>query len=59
VNFDKVIVLTAEGGETLLSPAEFMAIPLGVRIELMTASRIKFFRDGLQISPLEAVRRPT
>ena len=57
MNFDKAVVQTPDGQEQTLTPAEFLAIPLGDRIQWMTASRVKFYRDGQQISPLEAVRR--
>lgn len=58
MNFDKAVIRMPDGSENALSVAEFLALPLGERIDLMTASRIKFFRAGEQISPLEAVRRP-
>jgi hypothetical protein len=58
MNFDKAIILTPDGREKLVSPSEFLAIPLGERIELLTASKIKFYRGGQIISPLDAVRRP-
>ena len=57
MNFDKAVIQMPEGRERLVSPSEFIAIPLGERIELMTASRIKFYRGGQVISPLDAVRR--
>ena len=58
MNFDKAIIRMPGGQEKLVSPAEFLAIPLGDRIEMMTSSRIKFYRGGQVISPLDAVRRP-
>jgi len=58
MNFDKAVIRNADGSEQVLSPVEFAAMPLGDRINLMTASRIKFFKNGEPISPLEAVRRP-
>ena len=58
MQFDKAIIRMPDGAEKILSPAEFLAIPLGERIDLMTASRIKFYRGGEVISPLEAMRRP-
>lgn len=57
MNFDKAAIQQPDGRELLVSPAEFLAIPLGERIELMTASKIKFYRGGEVISPLDAVRR--
>ena len=58
MNFDKAVVQTPDGPERTLTPTEFLAVPLGDRIQWMTASRVKFYRGGQQISPLEAVRRP-
>ena len=58
MNFDKAAIVAPDGREKLLTPAEFLAIPLGERIELMTGSKIRFYRGGEVISPLEAVRRP-
>jgi hypothetical protein len=57
MNFDYALVKKADGAEQKLTVTEFMAVPLGDRIQLMTGSKIRFFRDGAQISPLEAVRR--
>lgn len=57
MNFDKVTINAVDGREKSVTAAEFMAIPLGERIELMTTSRVNFFRDGQQISALDAVRR--
>jgi len=39
------------------TPAEFYAIPLGERIELLTSSRIKFEKDNQVMSPLDALRK--
>jgi hypothetical protein len=58
MNFDKAAILTTDGREKLVNPAEFFAIPLPERIEIMTASKVKFYRGGQLISPLEAMRRP-
>lgn len=57
MNFDVAVVKMPDGTERRLTSAEFVAIPLGERIQLMTGSKIKFYRDGTQISPLEAIRR--
>lgn len=57
MNFDFAIVKMPDGAERKLTVAEFMAVPLGDRIQLMTGSKVKFFRDGAQISPVDAVRR--
>jgi hypothetical protein len=57
MNFDKVMIKAADGQEKSVTAADFLKIPLGERIELMTTSRVKFFRDGQQIPALDAVRR--
>jgi hypothetical protein len=57
MNFDRVMISYPDGRVAALSPAEFYAIPLGERIELLTASRMKFERDGRAISPLEALKK--
>jgi hypothetical protein len=57
MNFDRAMINYPDGRAAAVSPAEFYAIPLGERIELLTASRIKFEKDGRIISPLEALRK--
>lgn len=57
MNFDFAIVKMSDGVERKLNVTEFLAVPLGDRIQMMTGSRIKFYKDGAQISPLDAVRR--
>jgi hypothetical protein len=57
MNFEYAVVKMPDGAERRFTVAEFMAVPLGDRIQLMTGSKIKFYRDGAQISPLDAVRR--
>jgi hypothetical protein len=57
MNFEFAVVKTPDGVERKLTVAEFMAVPLGDRIQLMTGSKIKFYRGGEQISPVDAVRR--
>lgn len=57
MNFDTAVVTSPDGNVRRLNPAEFFAIPLGERIELMVASRIKFEKDKQVISPLEAMKK--
>jgi len=57
MNFDRARISYPDGRVEDVSPTEFYAIPLGVRIELLTASRIKFHRNGSIISPLEALKK--
>ena len=55
--FDKATITFADGRVRVVTPQEFLAIPLGERIELLTSKAIKFVKDEKPISPLEAVRR--
>ena len=57
MNFDTAVVTSADGQVRRLTPAEFFAIPLGDRIEMMVASRLKFEKDKQVISPLEAMKK--
>ncbi len=56
MNFDTAIVTSQDGQVRRLNPAEFFAIPLGERIQLMVASRIKFEKDKQAVSPLDALK---
>jgi len=57
MNFDTAVVTSLDGSVRRLTPPEFFAIPLGERIELMVASRIKFEKDRQVISPLDAMKK--
>jgi hypothetical protein len=57
MNFDTAIVTSPDGNVRRLNPADFLAIPLGERIELMVTSRIKFEKDKQIISPLDAMKK--
>jgi len=57
MNFDLATISFPDGRVARLPPAEFYAIPLGERIELLTSSRIKFERNNQPISPLEALKK--
>jgi hypothetical protein len=57
MNFDKAVVSFPNGDVRRLDPPEFFAIPLGERIELMVASRIRFEKDNRVIPPLEAMKK--
>ena len=57
MNFDLATINFPDGRMANLTPAEFYAIPLGERIELLTSSRIKFLKDNQQISPLLALKK--
>jgi hypothetical protein len=57
MNFDLATISYPDGRVAKVPPADFYAIPLGERIELLTSSRIKFERDNQPISPLDALRK--
>ena len=57
MNFDLATVSYPDGRVAKLAPADFYAIPLWERIELLTASRIKFERNSQPISPLDALKK--
>ena len=55
--FDLATISYPDGRVAKLPPADFYAIPLGERIELLTSSRIKFEKNNQPISPLEALKK--
>ena len=57
MNFDRATITYPDGRIAQLTPAEFYAIPLGERIELLTSGRMKFEKDRQPISALEALRK--
>jgi len=57
MNFDRATISYPDGRVTQVTPQEFYTIPLGVRIELLTGGRMKFEKDKLPISPLEALKK--
>ena len=56
MSFDVATINYPDGRVAKLPPNDFYALPLGERIELLTASRIKFEKDHQPISPLDALR---
>jgi hypothetical protein len=57
MNFEWATISYPDGRVAKVTPAEFYAIPLGERIELLTSSRIKFEKDNQVMSPLDALRK--
>lgn len=57
MNFDRATISYPDGRIAQLTPAEFYALPLGERIELLTGGRMKFEKDKQPISPLEALKK--
>lgn len=57
MNFDLATIHFPDGRVAKVTPAEFYAIPLGERIELLTSSKIKFEKGQQPISPLEALKK--
>ena len=58
MNFDLATITYPDGRIAKVTPPEFYAIPLGERIQLLTASRIKFEKDRQPMSPLLALKKP-
>ncbi len=57
MNFDLATVTYPDGRVAKLTPPEFYAIPLGERIQLLTASRIRFEKNNQPMSPLLALKK--
>lgn len=57
MNFDRATISYTDGRVASVTPSEFYAIPLGERIELLTGSRIKFLKNDLPMSPLDALKK--
>jgi hypothetical protein len=57
MNFDRATITYPDGRVAQLTPAEFYALPLGERIELLTGGRMKFEKNNAPVSPLEALRK--
>ncbi|HUP61884.1 MAG TPA: hypothetical protein VNA69_15865 [Thermoanaerobaculia bacterium] len=57
MNFDWATIQYPDGRIAKVTPSEFYAIPLGERIELLTARRLKFEKDQQQISALDALKK--
>ncbi|MDP9192745.1 MAG: hypothetical protein M3P06_13675 [Acidobacteriota bacterium] len=57
MNFDRATISYPDGRIAQFTPEQFYAIPLGERIELLTRGRMKFEKDKVPISPLEALRK--
>jgi len=57
MNFDLATITYPDGRIAKVTPPEFYAIPLGERIQLLTASRIKFEKDKQPMSPLLALKK--
>ena len=57
MNFDRATITYPDGRIAQLTPAEFYALPLGERIELLTGGRMKFEKNNMPVSPLEALKK--
>jgi hypothetical protein len=57
MNFDRALVTYPDGRLAALTPAEFYAIPLAERIQLLTTRCLKFEKDSLPIAPFDALRK--
>jgi hypothetical protein len=57
MNFDWATISYPDGRVARVNPADFLGIPLGERIQMLTGGRIKFEKDNQPISPLDAMRK--
>lgn len=57
MNFDRATISYPDGRVAHLTPAEFYALPLGERIELLTGGRMKFQKDNQPVSALQALKK--
>ncbi len=57
MNFDRATISYPDGRIAQLTPAEFYALPLGERIQLLTGGRMKFEKDRQPISPMDALKK--
>jgi hypothetical protein len=51
------MVTYPDGRSASLTPAEFYAIPLADRIQLLTKKCLKFEKNNLPISPVDALKK--
>ena len=57
MSFDRALVTYPDGRNATLTPAEFYAIPLADRIELLTSKCLKFEKDNQPIAPYDALKK--
>jgi len=57
MSFDRALVTYPDGRSANLTPAEFYAIPLADRIELLTSKCLKFEKDNQPIAPYDALKK--
>ena len=57
MNFDRALVKYPDGRSATLTPAEFYAIPLADRINLLTNKCLKFEKNNQPIAPYDALRK--
>ncbi len=53
--FDTVLMARAEG-RAVLSPAEFLALPLTERASALLANKVEFRRNGTPVPVIEVMR---
>ena len=57
MNFDRAFVSYPDGRSATLTPAEFYALPLADRINLLTSKCLKFEKDNQPIAPYDALKK--
>jgi hypothetical protein len=54
--FDVAEVEQLDGSRQSMSRAEYEAMPLSERISLVLRRQVEFYRDGVKVSPQEALK---
>jgi hypothetical protein len=54
--YDRLGILGANGEMGFMTRADYEKLPLSDRIRLLVGGTLKFFRNGQEISPREALR---
>jgi hypothetical protein len=54
--FDVAEVEGADGSRRSMSRVEYEAMPLSDRISMVLRRKVEFYRDGVKISPQEALK---
>ena len=54
--FDEVRLQTSPTEWVVLTPTDFIKMPLAERIQLLVARKLRFLAGGVEISPVEALK---
>ena len=54
--FDKVILESPDEGTKELTPDQFRAIPIAKRVDMLVKGHFKFYKGGVLVPPMEALK---